>query len=122
MNMASDENLLVIPQEGWRSTRVYYYCPECDDVFGIPKGDSPVCARCGQGGCRDIFTEIVERVSTVWDFYEAMRVKDGPFGRFREADSPHPYTLNANYHAIQARLSLVRYGFEEPYTPEQVRE
>ena len=115
------ENRLIVPREQWRSTRVYGYCPACDDVFGVPKTEVLRCPTC-EITCQDIFAEIVDRVSTVWDFFETMRVQEGPFGRFREGDNSNPYELKATYHAIEKWQLLVEYGFEHPYTPEQIDE
>lgn len=114
------DNRLLVTHDQWRSSRIYAYCPNCDDVFGVDKGSSQVCPVC-MNVCRDIFREIVDRVSRIWEFYESMRVKDGPFGRFRETGSPHPYSLNATYHALEKYHGLTQYGFDSPYSPEQVR-
>lgn len=116
---AAQGNRLIVPHEKWRSTKIYAYCSACDDVFAVPKGEALNCTSCGRT-CRDVFEHLVERISTVWQFYEQMRVADGPFGLFRESDYPHPWSLQATYHALEKRESLVRYGFEEPYTPQQI--
>lgn len=114
-------NRLIVPHENWRSKKIYAYCPSCDDVFGVPKGESLNCTGCRRA-CRDVFEHLVERINTIWRFFEHMRVQDGPFGLFRESDYPNPWSLQATYRALETRWSLVEYGFEEPYTPRQIDE
>ena len=68
---------IVIPPDQWPRSRVYYFCPDCRDVLGIPKADPADCPGCGRKGLKDIFTEIAGRLEKSWSFFEATRVRKG---------------------------------------------
>ncbi len=64
---------LEIPHEQWPGEKVYYYCPKCDDVYGIPKAAENRCPECGRSDLKDIFVEISERLAKSWSFFEKTR-------------------------------------------------
>ena len=68
---------IVIPRDQWPRSNVYYFCPDCHDVAGIPKEDPGTCPKCGREDLKDIFMEIAERLERSWSFFEATRVKEG---------------------------------------------
>jgi hypothetical protein len=73
----SDLPHIVIPHDQWPRSKVYYYCPDCHDVFGILKTNPADCPKCGRKELKDIFAEIAERLAKSWSFFEATRVKKG---------------------------------------------
>ena len=64
---------LEIPHDQWPGEKIYYYCPECDDVFGEPKESTNRCRKCGRQGLKDIMRELAERLARMWGFYEMTR-------------------------------------------------
>jgi hypothetical protein len=66
---------IIIPHDQWPRSNIYYFCPDCNDVFGIPKTDPSSCPICHRNDIKDIFTEIAARYEKCWSFFEATRVK-----------------------------------------------
>jgi hypothetical protein len=64
---------LEIPHEQWPGEKVYFFCPDCDEVCGIPKGDGNRCPKCRRLALKDIFVEISERIAKSWSFFEKTR-------------------------------------------------
>jgi len=66
---------IVIPASEWPREKVYYFCPECREVFGLNKTMTPVCGKCGRVGVEDIFSEMAARLKRSWNFFEATRLE-----------------------------------------------
>ena len=62
-----------IPHAQWPGEKIYYYCPDCDEVFGLRKFADNRCGTCGREGLKDIFRELSERLAQSWSFYERTR-------------------------------------------------
>jgi hypothetical protein len=54
---------MVVPAVHWPRGKVYYYDPDARAVFGLDKHAPPVSPLTGRTGCRDIFTEMAERLN-----------------------------------------------------------
>jgi hypothetical protein len=65
-----------IPHEQWPGEKIYYYCPDCNEVFGLPKGADNRCGVCGREELKDIFRELSERLAKSWSFYERTRYEE----------------------------------------------
>ena len=76
---------IVVPAAYWPRGNVYYYDAAARAVFGLDKHAPPVSPLTGRNGCRDIFTEMAERLNRSWSFFEATRVEPG---RWLFANSP----------------------------------
>lgn len=70
---------LQIPHEQWPGEKIYFYCPACDAVTGLPKGEKNTCPDCGKSALKDIFTEISDCLSRSWSFFERTRYEDDPW-------------------------------------------
>ncbi len=68
---------IIMPSDQWPRSRVYYFCPDCRDVCGIPKANPTDCPQCGRKGLKDIFTEMAERLEKSWSFFAATRIRKG---------------------------------------------
>ena len=64
---------LEIPHRQWPGEKIYFYCPPCDEVFGIPKGGGNRCPCCRRPDLNDIFAEISQRIAKTWSFFEKTR-------------------------------------------------
>ena len=69
-------HIIMLPDQ-WPRSRVYYFCPDCWDVFGVPKAKPADCPQCGRKRLKDIFTEIAQRLEKSWSFFEATRIGEG---------------------------------------------
>ena len=106
---------IVIPPSEWPRKKVYYFCPECRHVFGLPKTGAPICAKCSRVGCEDIFSEMAARLKRSWSFFEATRYQKGRW-LFK-------HTLGAKGYSVWATgaMALGYYGelralgFEPPW-------
>lgn len=71
--MRMTQSYLEIPHRQWPGEKVYFYCPPCDEVFGLPKGGGNNCPSCRQPGLKDVFQEISQRIVRSWGFFERTR-------------------------------------------------
>ena len=65
-----------IPLAQWPGEKIYYYCRNCDEVFGLPKGAGNRCGTCGREGLKDIMRELSERLAKAWSFYDRTRYEE----------------------------------------------
>jgi hypothetical protein len=79
---------LQIPHEQWPGEKIYFYCPACDEVIGLPKGEKNTCPDCGKSALKDIFTEISERLNRSWSFFGRTRYEDDPWLFRYKPDGP----------------------------------
>ena len=70
---------LEIPHAQWPGVKIYLYCPDCDEVKGVPKGEKNSCPHCGKAELKDIFVEISERLSDSWSFFDRTRYDKDPW-------------------------------------------
>jgi hypothetical protein len=96
---------IVIPAREWPRSQVYYFCPECREVFDLAKTAVPRCPKCGRLGVEDIFSEMAARLKHAWDFFDATRYEKGRWGLFKVSPGDKGYTLWAS-----AVLALGTYG------------
>ena len=104
---------LEIPHEQWPGEKVYYYCPECDDVYGIPAAAENRCPECGCSDLKDIFVEISERLAKSWSFFEkTCYEKDKWLFRYKPGDA---VSFFASGLAMALYGELRAMGFEYPW-------
>ena len=120
MNKESSSKFIV-PKEHWRGRRTFHYCPNCGNVVGVPKEDPPACPVCKASDPDDIFAVVDRKLQTLWQFVEAMRVKEGPYGRYRGfAGDPRPYRIVASDQALSLNHIMHYAGYSPPWTKEQL--
>jgi len=83
---------IVIPASQWPREKVYYFCPECREVFSLNKTMAPVCGKCGRVGVEDIFSEMAARLKRSWSFFEATRLEKNKWLFSFEPNSKDVYT------------------------------
>jgi hypothetical protein len=112
----SGRSYLVIPHENWPGALIYYYCPNCSTVFRRNKDEDSVCPDCRKKSCEDIFKEIDNKLSMIWDFFNATLCKEGPWGRFRfTASDEESYSLWATLQAMSLYGELRAAGIEPTF-------
>jgi hypothetical protein len=123
----------LVPRNRWFGEKSYHYCKSCDEVVGISQKQAPVCTACGQNDLPDIFSILDKFNIETWNFIESIRLKEGPFGRFkvfRSADRqdnpygcpPAPYNVWISICALD-RIQVMKWcGYDIPYTREQLEE
>ena len=110
----------IVQRENWPGENTYHYCGDCNEVVGIEKADEPLCPTCQAGPLYDIFTIIDAKLRTMWEFVEAMRVKDGPYGRYKcYRDDPWPYRLVASDQVMSLGRAARWCGYDVPWTAAQ---
>jgi len=109
---------IVIPPDQWPRGKVWCFCPDCRDVFGIEKADAPVCPACGREGLRDIFSEMAERMQRTWTFFEATRHEEGRW-LFRHSPGDEEYSLWGTLMALGYYGEVRALGFEPPWIDDE---
>lgn len=113
----------VVLREKWRGRRTFHYCQGCDRVVGVLREEWPVCPVCETSDLDDIFTIIDRKLPTIWKFVEAMRVKEGPYGRYQGyASDPRPYRIVASDQAMSFNHLMRHAGYTPPWTKKQLEE
>jgi len=106
---------IVIPPDQWSAPTVFYYDPEADFVFELPKGSPPISPKSGRVGCEDIFSETAARLTRMWDYFEATRWQQGHW-LFKWRPDAKDYTLKASAEYALATYGLLRtLGFTPPW-------
>jgi hypothetical protein len=122
MNLLSGTPKFLVSRERWRGSKTYHVC-SCtpDDVIGILKSDPVVCPFCGREDLEDIFTAMDRRLRFIPVFLESLRVKDGPYGRYRESRfDPLPYRMICSDQAMSMGHQVVWSGYDPIWTREQL--
>lgn len=104
---------LQIPYEQWPGEKIYFYCPACDAVSGVSKGEKNTCPDCGKAGLDDIFTEISKRLSVSWSFFEKTRYEEDPWLVRYEPDGPVSFFATNLAMALYGELRA--FGFDCPW-------
>ena len=118
---SGDNSKFLVPRDRWRGSRTFYFCEACKDVVDIARQDEPTCHACGAVGLPDIFTVMDSKVRTVWQFVENMRVKEGPYGRYKGSkDDPRPYRVVAADQALSLNHQMRWCGYTPPWSNEQL--
>ena len=112
--LAEDIPHIVVLPEHWPRSRVYYYCPECGDVHGIPKDGAAVCPACARTGLNDVFSEIAVRLCHGWDFFEKTRLRPGSW-LFKYGVDDADHSLWAAIMALGTYGELRALGFVPPW-------
>ena len=121
--MAANTNgsKFIVPRETWRGSRTFHYCQHCKDVVGVKKQDQPLCPVCATADLPDIFSIIDGKLLTMTQFVENVRVKEGPYGRYRGyQDDPRPYRMVAADQALSLNHQMRWCGYTPPWSPEQL--
>jgi hypothetical protein len=103
----SGQSHLLIPPEQWSAPTVFYYDPESDSVFELPKDAPPLSPKTGRLGCEDIFSETASRLKQAWDFFEATRWQEGHW-LFKWRADAQSYDLKASAEYALATYGLLR--------------
>lgn len=111
----------IVPRQQWRGCRTFHYCRKCEHVIGAPKNELPICPVCKASDPDDIFSIIDRKLPTLWRFVEEMRVKAGPYGRYKGyAGDPRPYRIVAADQAISLNHIMHNAGYTPPWTKNQL--
>jgi len=105
---------IVIPASEWPREKVYYFCPECREVFGLNKTMAPVCKKCGRVGVEDIFSEMAARLKRSWSFFEATHLEPDKW-LFKLTPGSPDYSLWATALAMGYYGELRAMGFKPPW-------
>ena len=111
---------ILIPSEQWPRELVHYFCPDCRNVFGIPKSDPANCPSCGYKKLKDIFAEMAERMKETWNFFEATRLQEGSW-LFKYSLDDSEYSLWGTIMALGYYGELRALGFEPPWITDEDR-
>ena len=104
---------LEVPHQQWPGNSIYYYCPDCDTVSGVVKGDSGTCPGCGKEQLNDIFRETSLMLSESWSFFERTRYEDDPWlFRYKPGGEVSFFASNL---AMALYGELRSFGFECPW-------
>ncbi len=112
----------LVPRSAWRGKQTYHVCSCTAAVIGVDKAKRPACPCCGRVDIEDVFTAMDRRVRTVPAFLESVRVKEGPYGRYRNSvDDPRPYRVVSSDHAISLGHQFVWSGYDPIWSREQLK-
>jgi hypothetical protein len=107
---------IVVQTSEWPRQKVYYYCPECRELFALDKTAAPVCKKCGRLGCENIFSEMASRLKQSWSFFEATRLEPGRW-LFKMDAAARDYSLWAtDAMALGYYGELRALGFKPPWS------
>ena len=107
-------------QEKEESQTIFRICDSCQDVFA---GEDSTCPGCGQEQCPVVLEEMDRLLSGLWDYAEAMRLQDHPYGYFRWSHSAYDeYSTMASYMALYGYNTLSNLGYRPPLSRDQLEE